>query len=64
MDPLYREQVLQINLAIASNAQEFILGESHQQIAKLVDATGAKERKWMSSFGIFVPADDDGARVD
>ena len=45
-----RDQVRQINLAIAGQAQEFILGKSPELIASLVEATCAKQWTWVLSF--------------
>jgi len=47
-----REQVRQINLAIAGDAHEFILGKSQKLLESIVDATGAKNRVWKSSFSV------------
>lgn len=41
-----REQVRQINLVIAAQAHEFILGKSQKLIESLVNATGAINRTW------------------
>lgn len=47
-----REMVRNINLRIASDAQEFIIGRSQALIASLVEATGAGHRTWTSSFRV------------
>lgn len=47
-----REMVRRINVQIASDAQEFIIGRSQALIASLVEATGARDRTWTSSFRV------------
>lgn len=46
------ERVRRINVKIASDAQEFIIGRSQGLIASLVEATGAGNRTWTSSFRV------------
>ena len=46
------EMVRNINLRIAADAQEFIIGRSQALIASLVEATGARHRTWTSSFSV------------
>ncbi|WP_332608571.1 DUF4238 domain-containing protein [Achromobacter sp. ESBL13] len=50
--PADRDMVRRINLKIASDAQEFILGRSRALISSLVEATGARTRAWTSSFKV------------
>lgn len=47
-----RDMVRNINLAIASEAHEFILGRNGELITSLIRATGAKDRVWSSSFRV------------
>lgn len=47
-----RSMVRSINLAIASEAHKFILGQNAELIASLVRATGAKSRVWSPSFRV------------
>lgn len=51
-----KDMVRNINLALASEAHEFILGRNEELIASLVKATNAKKRVWSSNFKTSISA--------